>query len=57
MKNLNDSVSTLNGVGPKKQEALFDLDIHTIFDLLTYFPFRYEILYQRNSRRLLISKQ
>ncbi len=42
MKNLNDSVSTLNGVGPKKQEALFDLDIHTIFDLLTYFPFRYE---------------
>ena len=42
MKNLTDSVSTLNGVGPKKQEALFDLDIHTIFDLLTYFPFRYE---------------
>lgn len=42
MKSLTDSVGVLNGVGPKKQEALFDLGIHTIFDLLTYFPFRYE---------------
>ncbi|WP_395389430.1 ATP-dependent DNA helicase RecG [Fructilactobacillus frigidiflavus] len=42
MKSLTDLVGVLNGVGPKKQEALFDLGIHTIFDLLTYFPFRYE---------------
>lgn len=42
MKSLHDSISDLKGVGPKKQEALFDLDIHTIFDLLTYFPFRYD---------------
>ncbi|WP_429970948.1 ATP-dependent DNA helicase RecG [Fructilactobacillus sp. Tb1] len=48
MKSLTDSVTVLNGVGPKKQEALFDLDIHTVFDLLTYFPFRYEDFAPKN---------
>ncbi|USS86692.1 ATP-dependent DNA helicase RecG [Fructilactobacillus cliffordii] len=42
MKNILDPVGTLKGVGPKKQVALADLSIHTVFDLLTYFPFRYE---------------
>ncbi|USS87542.1 ATP-dependent DNA helicase RecG [Fructilactobacillus hinvesii] len=42
MKSILDPVGTLKGVGPKKQTALADLNIHTVFDLLTYFPFRYE---------------
>ncbi|POH04068.1 ATP-dependent DNA helicase RecG [Fructilactobacillus lindneri] len=42
MKNLDDPISKLKGVGPKKQEDLFDLNIKTIFDLLNYFPFRYD---------------
>ncbi|MHA8138444.1 ATP-dependent DNA helicase RecG [Lactobacillaceae bacterium Scapto_B20] len=41
MNDLNDSVATLNGVGPKKQVALKSLGINTINDLLNYFPFRY----------------
>lgn len=39
-----DSVSKLAGVGEKRVEALAGLGIHTIFDLLTHFPFRYEDL-------------
>lgn len=42
MKNLKDNVSILKGVGPKKQEALSELQINTIFDLLSYYPFRYD---------------
>lgn len=42
LKNLNDSVSILKGVGPKKVEALDELGIDTIYDLLTYYPFRYD---------------
>lgn len=42
MKNLKDNVSVLKGVGPKKQEALSELQINTIFDLLSYYPFRYD---------------
>ncbi|USS85299.1 ATP-dependent DNA helicase RecG [Fructilactobacillus myrtifloralis] len=42
MKSSLDPVGTLKGVGPKKQAALADLNIQTVFDLLTYFPFRYE---------------
>ncbi|KPN81269.1 ATP-dependent DNA helicase RecG [Apilactobacillus kunkeei] len=42
MKDLNDSVSVLKGVGPKKVEALDELGIDTIYDLLTYYPFRYD---------------
>lgn len=40
--NLNDSVSVLSGVGPKKVEALATLGINTIEELLLNFPFRYE---------------
>ncbi|WP_094751186.1 ATP-dependent DNA helicase RecG [Apilactobacillus kunkeei] len=42
LKDLNDSVSFLKGVGPKKVEALDELGIDTIYDLLTYYPFRYD---------------
>lgn len=41
MKSLQDSVSVLSGVGPKRLEHLNSLGINTIEDLVTYFPFRY----------------
>lgn len=42
MLSLEDSVTNLIGVGPKKFEALKTLGIFTIEDLLTYYPRRYE---------------
>lgn len=48
MTSIYDSVNLLKGVGPKRQEALSDLGIETIFDLLTFFPFRYEDLTVRD---------
>lgn len=48
MTSIYDSVNRLKGVGPKRQEALSDLGIETIFDLLTFFPFRYEDLTVRD---------
>lgn len=36
------SLATLPGVGPKRLEALKSLGIENIYDLLFYFPFRYE---------------
>lgn len=41
---IRDSVSNLSGVGEKRVEALNELGIFTIYDLLTHFPFRYEDL-------------
>ncbi|MFD1318990.1 ATP-dependent DNA helicase RecG [Loigolactobacillus zhaoyuanensis] len=43
-KSLLDSVAVLPGVGPKKLQALHELKIETINDLLHYFPFRYDDL-------------
>lgn len=40
----NDSVDKLKGVGKKRKEGLEKLGIKTIWNLLTYFPFRYEDL-------------
>lgn len=37
-----ESLSQLPGVGPKKLEALQSLGINNVYDLLFYFPFRYE---------------
>ncbi len=34
-------VSRLNGVGPQRRAALADVDVETVFDLLTYYPRRY----------------
>lgn len=44
MSDLFKSVSYLSGVGIKTQQALADLGIVTIQDLLYYFPLRYEDL-------------
>ncbi|MDO1605538.1 ATP-dependent DNA helicase RecG [Lactobacillus sp. YT155] len=44
MKSLNDNVAVLKGVGTRKVEVLQTLGISTIYDLLYYFPFRYEDL-------------
>lgn len=40
----NESVEKLKGVGKKRKEALNNLGVITVWDLLTYFPFRYEDL-------------
>lgn len=42
MKHLDDLVTVLPKVGPKRAEALAGLGIHTVEDILTYYPFRYE---------------
>ncbi len=39
-----DPVTVLSGVGPKRVDALKELGIETIYNLLTYYPFRYEDL-------------
>lgn len=41
---LMDSVGVLDGVGPKRAQSLGSLGILTVYDLLYYFPFRYEDL-------------
>lgn len=41
---LNDSVETLSGVGPKRLDGLHHLGIFTIEDLLGHFPLRYSDL-------------
>ncbi|MCC5894973.1 MAG: ATP-dependent DNA helicase RecG [Alkalibacterium sp.] len=43
-KTIQDPVSVLSGVGAKRVEALNELGIVTIEDLLTHYPFRYEDL-------------
>ncbi|MDF7626391.1 ATP-dependent DNA helicase RecG [Lactobacillaceae bacterium L1_55_11] len=47
MLTYQDSLDQLAGVGPKRLEALHDLNLFTIEDLLTYYPFRYEDLGSR----------
>ncbi|WP_105207684.1 ATP-dependent DNA helicase RecG [Streptococcus suis] len=42
MKSLSDYLLVLPGIGPKSAEKFLKVGIHTIVDLLTYFPFRYE---------------
>ena len=41
---LHDSVTVLPGVGPKRQQALAELGLRTVGDVLFYFPFRYDDL-------------
>ena len=39
---LQSSIEYLKGVGPNRAELLkSELNIHTIYDLLNFFPFRY----------------
>ncbi|WP_057809077.1 ATP-dependent DNA helicase RecG [Furfurilactobacillus siliginis] len=47
MKSVEDPVTALEGVGPQRADALKSLGIVSISDLLTYFPFRYEDLAER----------
>ncbi|MCT4382067.1 ATP-dependent DNA helicase RecG [Leuconostoc suionicum] len=47
MITLNDNVNILPGVGPKRLDALHEIGIFTIEDLINYFPFRYEDLGER----------
>ncbi|MFV0560476.1 MAG: ATP-dependent DNA helicase RecG [Enterococcus sp.] len=48
MQSLQDSVTVLPGVGEKRAAALDSLGIQTIEQLLTYYPFRYEDIQERN---------
>ncbi len=47
-KAITDSVSTLKGVGEKTEQALNDLSIFSIYDLLTHYPMRYEDMRVKN---------
>ncbi|WP_288395637.1 ATP-dependent DNA helicase RecG [uncultured Vagococcus sp.] len=47
MDELNQSVAWLKGVGPKKSEVLNSLGIKTVYDLLTYYPFRYDDIQEK----------
>jgi ATP-dependent DNA helicase RecG len=40
--NLSTEVRMIKGVGPQRAELLAERGIHTLDDLLTYLPFRYE---------------
>ncbi|MCI3029689.1 ATP-dependent DNA helicase RecG [Desemzia incerta] len=47
-KTIYDPVSVLQNVGEKRVEALNELGIYTIADLLNHFPFRYEDIQVKN---------
>lgn len=53
LKSLQDSIALLKGVGPKFLEELKSVDIVTVEDLLTYFPFRYEDIKEREISEIL----
>ena len=39
---IRENIQFLKGVGPKKAQALKKLGIENIYDLITYYPRRYE---------------
>ncbi|MEI5994184.1 ATP-dependent DNA helicase RecG [Candidatus Enterococcus mansonii] len=45
--NVSDDIGVLSGVGPKRAENLKELGIHTIEDLLSYYPFRYDDIQEK----------
>lgn len=45
---LNQLVTSLKGVGAKRGEVLNSLGIRTIYDLLTYYPFRYDDIQEKS---------
>ncbi|MBF8807119.1 MAG: ATP-dependent DNA helicase RecG [Enterococcus lacertideformus] len=53
MRSLSNPVTMLAGVGEKRANSLASLGIHTIEDLLTYYPFRYEDIQERNLNEIL----
>jgi len=40
---LDSDVRFIRGVGPVRAEAFNRLGVHTVSDLIEYFPFRYEL--------------
>lgn len=50
--NLQDPVTALSGVGEKRAETLANLGIETIEDLLSYYPFRYEDIQERQIQEI-----
>lgn len=52
MPSIYESIDNLSGVGPKRQEALENLGIETILDLLSFYPFRYEDLTVRDIQEI-----
>lgn len=40
--NLNQSILAIRGIGEETAESFAEMNIHTIKDLLEYFPYRYE---------------
>ncbi|MEK0398631.1 ATP-dependent DNA helicase RecG [Tetragenococcus halophilus] len=45
---LQEPITKLSGVGEKRAQALADLGIETIENLLNYYPFRYDDIKERN---------
>jgi ATP-dependent DNA helicase RecG len=45
---VTDSITTLSGVGEKRAQALASLGIETIEDVLSYYPFRYDDIKEKN---------
>jgi ATP-dependent DNA helicase RecG len=45
---IEETVSVLPGVGPKRAQTLAELGIVTIENLLSYYPFRYEDIQEKN---------
>ncbi|WP_427813359.1 ATP-dependent DNA helicase RecG [Enterococcus sp. 22-H-5-01] len=45
---IQEAVSVLPGVGPKRVQILAELGIVTVEDLLSYYPFRYEDIQEKN---------
>ena len=50
--NLQDPVTALSGVGEKRAETLATLGIETIEYLLSYYPFRYEDIQERQIQEI-----
>ncbi|OUZ10833.1 ATP-dependent DNA helicase RecG [Bacillus pumilus] len=48
IQKLQDNVSVLKGIGEETEKTLNELGIHTVVDLLGYFPYRYDDYELRN---------
>ncbi|PRS66066.1 ATP-dependent DNA helicase RecG [Bacillus pumilus] len=48
IQKLQDNVSVLKGIGEETEKTLNELGIHTVADLLGYFPYRYDDYELRN---------
>ena len=45
---MNNELEQVEGIGPKTIELLAKLRIYTIEDLISHYPFRYEVLKKSN---------